>query len=31
MEDFLPLTLGNLDVILEVQWLESLGIIYSNW
>ena len=29
--DFLPLKLGSLDVILGVQWLESLGTIYSNW
>lgn len=30
-EDFLPLGLGNSDVILRVQWLETLGTVVSNW
>ncbi|KAL4567338.1 hypothetical protein LXL04_022921 [Taraxacum kok-saghyz] len=30
-EDFLPLTLGNSDVILGVQWLEKLGPVTTNW
>lgn len=30
-EDFLPLTLGNSDLILGVQWLEKLGPVTTNW
>ncbi|XP_074373638.1 uncharacterized protein LOC141713987 [Apium graveolens] len=30
-EDFLPLALGNSDVILGVQWLEKLGMVMTNW
>ncbi|KAL4592534.1 hypothetical protein LXL04_005533 [Taraxacum kok-saghyz] len=30
-ENFLPLTLGNSDIILGVQWLEKLGPITTNW
>ncbi|XP_057252211.1 uncharacterized protein LOC130592079 [Beta vulgaris subsp. vulgaris] len=30
-EDYLPLELGNSDVILGVQWLEKLGEITTNW
>ena len=31
IEDFLPLTLGNSDVILGVQWIEKLGPVTTNW
>ena len=30
-EDFLPLKLGNSDLILGVQWLEKLGPVITNW
>lgn len=29
--NLLPLTLGNADVILGVEWLETLGDVKSNW
>ncbi|XP_074337653.1 uncharacterized protein LOC141674849 [Apium graveolens] len=31
VEDFLPLDLGNSDVILGVAWLEKLGTVITNW
>lgn len=31
VEDFLPFSLGNSDVILGVQWLEKLGSVTTNW
>ncbi|KAL8123138.1 hypothetical protein AgCh_011216 [Apium graveolens] len=31
LDDFLPLTLGNSDVILGVQWLKKLGPVVTNW
>ncbi|XP_057251720.1 uncharacterized protein LOC104883522 isoform X2 [Beta vulgaris subsp. vulgaris] len=30
-EDYLPLHLGNSDVILGIQWLEKLGTMVTNW
>ncbi|XP_021776460.1 uncharacterized protein LOC110740287 [Chenopodium quinoa] len=31
IDDFLPLGLGNADIILGVQWLEKLGVVTTNW
>lgn len=31
IEDYLPLSLGNSDLILGVQWLEKLGTVATNW
>lgn len=31
IESYLPLQLGNSDVILGVQWLEKLGTMTTNW
>lgn len=31
VEDFLPLKLGNSDLIFIIQWLEKLGIMSTNW
>lgn len=31
VEDFLPLQLGNSDLILGIQWLEKLGTMSTNW
>lgn len=31
VEDFLPLTLGNSDIILGIQWLEKLDTMTTNW
>lgn len=31
MEQCLPLELGNVDIILGVQWLEKHGVVTTNW
>lgn len=31
VENFLPLELGNSDVIMGIQWLEKLGTTTTNW
>lgn len=31
VEDYLPLPLGNSEVILGIQWLEKLGTMVTNW
>lgn len=31
VKDFLPLTLGNSDLILGVQWIEKLGTVTTTW
>lgn len=31
IKDFLPLTLENSDVKLDIQWLEQLGNMVTNW
>lgn len=31
IEDYLPLQLGNSEVIPGVQWLEKLGTVSTNW
>ncbi|KAL4591834.1 hypothetical protein LXL04_004807 [Taraxacum kok-saghyz] len=31
VEDFLPLNLGNSDIILGIQWLAKLGPVTTNW
>lgn len=31
VEDFLPLELGNSEIILGIQWLEKLGTVMTNW
>lgn len=31
IDDFLLLNLGSADIILGIQWLESLGTVQTNW
>ncbi|KAL8100260.1 hypothetical protein AgCh_032491 [Apium graveolens] len=31
ISDFLPLGLGNSNIILGVQWLETLGVVMTDW
>ena len=31
VEEFLPLKLKSFDVILWIQWLETLGMTYTDW
>lgn len=31
VENYLPLTLGNSDLILGIEWLEKLGTMTANW
>ena len=31
IEDFFPLELGSSNIIMGLQWLESLGVTYTNW
>lgn len=31
IEDYLPIELGNLDIILGLKWLEKLGTMSANW
>lgn len=31
VEDYLPLQLGNSDLILGIEWLEKLGTMVTNW
>lgn len=31
VEDYLPLPLGNSDLILGISWLEKLGTMATNW
>ena len=31
IEDFIPLKLGSIDIILGIQWLETIDGTYINW